>query len=89
VWLGLTLTQTDADELSIAEVDAAGPAAAAGLAVGDVILALDDQPVSDSDSIAAVLAPYEPGDSVRVLVRRADGSQITFSVTLADPKTTV
>jgi S1-C subfamily serine protease len=89
VWLGLTLTQADTGELAIAEVDPAGPATAAGLAVGDVILALDDQPVSDSNSITALLAPYEPGDSVRVLVRRLDGSQITFTVTLADPKTTV
>lgn len=89
VWLGVTLTASERGEPTIGALDATGPAAAAGLAVGDVIESLDDQPVTDADSVAALLAPYEPGDAVRVLVRRTDGSEIPFTVTLGDPKTNV
>lgn len=89
VWLGITLTTTDKGESAIGALDANGPAAAAGLAVGDVLVSLDDQPLTDGASVAALLAPYEPGDAVRLLVRRADGSEIPFTVTLGDPAANV
>ncbi|MGB8861767.1 MAG: PDZ domain-containing protein [Ilumatobacteraceae bacterium] len=86
VWMGLAL---GLDELTITAVDPAGPAAAAGLVAGDVIVSLDDAPVGDNGSVATLLAAQLPGDTVRLGIRRADGSEAVVAVVLGSPKTTV
>jgi tetratricopeptide (TPR) repeat protein len=39
---------------------------------GDVIVALDDRPIRDLPELVRVLGGYEPGDQVRLAVRRGD-----------------
>jgi len=51
------------------------PAAAAGIAVGDVILALDGRPVRRRIEFTERLGAHEPGDTVELDVRRADAVQ--------------
>ncbi|MEK7632524.1 MAG: PDZ domain-containing protein [Patescibacteria group bacterium] len=65
-----------------------GPAAEAGFASKDIILAVDGESVTDSTSLAEILALYDPGDVARCTVLRA-GQTMTISVTLGDTSTLV
>lgn len=80
----------------ILRVDPKSPAEEAGLqgakrnpwgqiALGDVIVAIGDQPVSNDDQLLSALEHYKPGDKVDVSVVR-DGKLLTRKVRLAAPK---
>ena len=60
-----------------------GPAAMAGFASKDIILAIDGESITESTSLAEILSLYSPGDVARCTVFRS-GQTITISVTLAD-----
>ncbi|HEY2886488.1 MAG TPA: Do family serine endopeptidase, partial [Rhizomicrobium sp.] len=61
-----------------------GPAATAGLKVGDVIFSVDGQPVNDMQSLNYRIATHKPGDVVKMHVHL--GKQASdVSVTLALP----
>ena len=87
VWIGVVINDDPAHELSVGAVDPEGPAAAAGLETGDVIIAVDDVPLADCDALIALLATHRPGDMVRLTVRGADGELRDVDVELAEPKT--
>lgn len=59
------------------------PAAASGLEAGDVITRLDDEPIEDTADVSAFMAEREPGDEIRVKVKRK-GKDKSFDVTLAE-----
>lgn len=59
-----------------------GPAAEAGLAVRDVILAVDGESVTSTSTLAEYLATYSPGQSARLTVLRG-GETLTVTVTFA------
>jgi len=59
------------------------PAAAAGLAAGDTITAVNGTPVSSPSSLTNVLIGYHPGDKVQVTWTTPSGSQQRATVTLA------
>ncbi len=65
-----------------------GPAAEAGFASKDIILAVDGESITESTSLAEILALYDPGDVARCTVLRA-GQTMTISVTLGDASTLV
>jgi serine protease Do len=68
--------------LLVAQIAAGGPAAGAGLLIGDLIVAFDGRPMATSDDLLAALAEHAPGDAVRLgLVRGGRGAEVT--VTLA------
>ena len=86
-----TLTAQAAADLGIAQtsgaylsdVTAGSPAAQAGLAPGDVILAIDGQPLDDTTTLQTVLLTHKPGDRVPMQVIHANSSQAaTITVTL-------
>lgn len=58
-----------------------GPAAAAGLQSGDVIVSIDGQPVNDFRDVVAAISS-RPGETVEVRYRR-DGAEHTTRVTIA------
>jgi predicted metalloprotease with PDZ domain len=64
-------TASDGNDLKLTHVFDGGPAQAAGLAAGDVVVALDGLRVT-SKSLDALLAPRRPGDAVRVHAFRRD-----------------
>ena len=66
----------------IVAVTSGGAAAKAGLAVGDVITAVNGTATPDTETLAAVLADLRPGQQVPVSVTKADGSKTTVQVTL-------
>lgn len=70
----------------VTSVSAGGPAAEAGLVVGDVITQLDGKPVtSEGLSDARILLRARPaGETIPLAVRRKDGTTATVGVTLRD-----
>jgi serine protease Do len=61
-----------------------GPAASAGLNAGDVILMLDNQPVSNLADFERILAAIEPGRATAVLVQRGD-TRMFYALKLPKP----
>jgi putative serine protease PepD len=56
----------------VGDVTSGSAAADSGLEVGDVITAVDDHEITDSDSLIATVRTYRPGDTVTLTVRRGD-----------------
>lgn len=71
------------ENLTIAGMVENGPAAAAGLEVGDVITALDGVAIGRQHSLLDLLFSHEPGDTVSITVDR-NGTPQTFQVTLGE-----
>jgi S1-C subfamily serine protease len=86
-WLGATVTSgvgikwefesgkrtRERAEAKVVRVDGGGPAAAAGIKVGDVILSVDGQPISSGKELVDAVQSKQPGSTGRVRVRREDG----------------
>lgn len=71
----------------IAGFSSNSPAQQAGLKVGDVITAVNNQPVTDTSSLSDVLATQNVGSSVSVHVYRGN-QQLTVNVKLGELTTT-
>ena len=69
--------------VGVVDVIPGGPAAAAGIRPGDVVVSVDGEEIPSSEALGAVLAEHEPGDTVPVTVLR-DGTEVTLEVTLGE-----
>jgi S1-C subfamily serine protease len=58
-----------------------GPADAAGIQSGDVIVRVDDTAVNTAEDLGSILNDLQPGQTVSVTIDR-DGNQQTVDVTL-------
>jgi S1-C subfamily serine protease len=67
----------------IAGLQAGGPAAQAGLQVGDVIVQINSTPVTDQSSLEDALVRFSPGNTVAVHVYRGS-QQLTVNVKLGE-----
>lgn len=67
--------------VEIIEIAPGSGAADSDLREGDVVVAVDETEIADPTSLGALIATYQPGDSVRVTVER-DGSRLTVDVLL-------
>jgi S1-C subfamily serine protease len=72
---------TDAAGASLPAISPDSPAAAAGLKDGDIITAIEGQPVDTEHPLDALLSGYAPGQTVKLNVLRGT-DQLTVSVTL-------
>ena len=88
-YLGVTLQdgQATADGVTrrgaqVKSVESGSPASAAGLQVGDVVVAIDGQPVGSSDSLAAYVRAMSSGEKATLVLVR-NGKSLSVSVTLA------
>ena len=88
-YLGVSLQdgQATADGVTrrgaqVMSVTASSPASAAGLQVGDVVVAINGQPVGSSDSLAAYVRAMSTGDKASLVLVR-NGKALTVEVTLA------
>src|SRR4026207_613437 len=92
--LGVTIQSVDADLASslslpsargaiVTSVANGGPAERAGLKRGDVILAVNKQPVADNNSLRNLVASLPPGSNVEVTALR-NGRDQNFEVALAE-----
>jgi S1-C subfamily serine protease len=66
----------------IVAVTSGGPAASAGIAVGDIVLSIDGTLTPDSQTLIDAVAAHRPGDTVKLKVQHQDGTTATFNVTL-------
>lgn len=62
--------------------DSGGPAAAAGIQVGEVITAVNNSPVRTTSDLSTALAQLNPGHTVPVTIIEAQGQTRTVMVTL-------
>jgi len=67
----------------VQEVDPRGPAAAAGIRAGDIILALGGREVNSLAEFRTALYEHRPGDKLQVVVQRGN-RRLEFTVTLAE-----
>lgn len=65
----------------IGEVTGGSPADVAGLEVGDIVLEINDQPITGDTSLVAIVRDSAPGDEVVIVVER-DGVMRTLTATL-------
>lgn len=82
-YLGISIADTG-NGVYISKVVAGGPSAKAGLAVGDVITAVNGTPTPASSDLGTVLAGFKPGQSVTVKYLRQSGASGTAKVTLGE-----
>jgi S1-C subfamily serine protease len=66
----------------VGSVTAGGPAAKAGIHVGDVIVSVDGKPTSTTAMLSAVLAELTPSHSVPVVMQSQAGVKTTVQLTL-------
>jgi putative serine protease PepD len=81
-YLGISAGDTSGNGVYVGSVKAGGPAAKAGLRVGDTIVSVDGQQISTTSVLSAVLAELKPGQSVPVVVKSQRGTKTTLQVTL-------
>jgi len=65
----------------VGTVRSGSPAATAGLKQGDVITAIDGAAVADANALTAAVGEHQPGDTIKVTVKRG-GSTVQLSVKL-------
>jgi putative serine protease PepD len=70
--------------VSLTRIDNGGPAAAAGLQVGDVITRLGNHPITDPADVIALVRRYNPGTVVTVTYRRGGTTQTARVTLVAD-----
>jgi putative serine protease PepD len=80
-YLGVKIGQANVG-VYIGTVTSGGPAAKAGLQVGDVITAVDGKATQSEDALGAALASRKPGQTVSLSITRQSGSKKTVRVTL-------
>lgn len=67
----------------IVSITPQSPAAKAGIRSGDIVLRLQDVPVSRTETLAEILAAFDPGKKVSVEIDR-DGERMTVEVELKE-----
>jgi len=85
-YLGLGLQPIKLDEgigAMVMSVDKSGPAAAAGIRQGDVIVGWNNEKLSGVRSLLRTLGPDSVGSVVDVMARRAD-EPVTFKLTIGE-----
>jgi S1-C subfamily serine protease len=87
-WLGLAGKISGRGQLVVTSIAANGPSANAGIAVGDVIVNADSQPITTMADLMAAARGHWPGDRINLELTH-DRSDWTVSVLLANmPVTT-
>jgi S1-C subfamily serine protease len=83
-WVGIVPEDVDAAQarqiglpragVLIADLYRDGPALAAGLRPGDLVLAIDGRPVQSAQDTVARIAQAAPGDTLRLRVQRGEAA---------------
>jgi serine protease Do len=68
-WLGVSVDDRD-DGVTIAALDAKGPAGRSGVRIGDVVVAINGDRIDSSRGLIRAVAGVPPGNNVRITIRR-------------------
>ena len=80
-YLGVTVGEAQKG-VAVASLKAGGPAAKAGIHLGDLIVSVDGKPTPTIALLSTVLAELKPGQAVPVVVTSQTGAKKTVQVTL-------
>jgi putative serine protease PepD len=80
-YLGVSIQDQPAGAV-VMQLVAGGPAAKAGVQVGDVIQSIAGQATPDTTTVGTVMAGLTPGQTVKVVVQHSNGTTATLTVTL-------
>jgi S1-C subfamily serine protease len=83
-FLGLGVVDNNGRGARVARVVSDGPAAAAGISVGDIIYAVDSGAINGATSMTDALVGHHPGDIILVSLHANSGGDRTVNVQLAD-----
>jgi membrane-associated protease RseP (regulator of RpoE activity) len=67
----------------IGVVERGGPAQAAGIESGDIVMSIGGEAIDDPDDLGETVRGHEPGDTVAIVVQR-DGAQRTVTAVLGE-----
>jgi S1-C subfamily serine protease len=81
--LGVSVGDTNGNGVIVGAVTAGGPCAKAGIAVGDVIVAVAGHATPTVDVLSSVLARLKPAEKVSVIAKHANGTKTTYTAVLA------
>jgi S1-C subfamily serine protease len=81
-WLGIHVTANDQGAPAIDKVYPDGPAAAVGVAVSDVVTAIDGIAIHNVDELKVAIATHQPDQDVTLSIAHTDGSAADVVVTL-------
>jgi S1-C subfamily serine protease len=81
-WLGVHVVSNATGALTIDWVSPDGPSAAVGLAVGDVVTAIDGVAVASVEELKAAIGAHAPADVITLTVTHADQTSTDVAVTL-------
>jgi putative serine protease PepD len=82
-YLGVEIADTmGSDGVYVSAVTAGGPAAKAGIKVGNAIVAINGSPTATTGDLSSVVASLKPGQTVKVKVAHQDGTTATVTLTL-------
>ncbi|MEB3980656.1 S1C family serine protease [Mycobacterium sp. 663a-19] len=83
-FLGLGVMDNGGNGARVERVVATGPAAAAGIVPGDVIVGLDNVAINGATAMTEALVPHHPGDTLAVHLRSNGVGERTVNVTAAE-----
>lgn len=86
-YLGVATRMSDAVEVEIVDVLDDSPATQAGLQIGDVIVAINDEPITDQPQFSELIRGHKAGDEVILRIKRGFPEKPTdhaISVKLGD-----
>jgi S1-C subfamily serine protease len=83
-YLGVQIGDTNGQGVLVQSVTAGGPAAKAGLQVGDVITSVKGRATATVDDLTSVVSELKPGTSVALRVVTQDGAHKTLHLTLGE-----
>jgi S1-C subfamily serine protease len=83
-FLGLGVVDNNGSGARVQRVVGSAPAASVGIANGDLITALDNQPINSATAMSDALNGHHPGDIVAISFTSKSGVARTENVTLAE-----